>query len=123
MIEDGIGKSKSPVDFFIQLLVEDVNPPVFTSEDEDDLVCNSTQLVSVGGSEVETLTFDVEAVDEDEDDVVTLTVANLPAGASMTPGLPISGVEGAASTFSWTPGFAEVGVTIITLTANISNTG
>jgi hypothetical protein len=47
---------------------------------------------------------------------VTLTASGVPAGAVFTPPLPTSG-QPATATFSWTPGEADIGTHVITLTA------
>ena len=117
-------KSKVAVDFLIQLVSvevcgdgidnngdgqidEDCNPPVF-----DNPVCGSTTTVNAGG----TLSFTVQASDPDSGQTVTLNVAGLPAGATMTPPLPASGNH-VTSVFSWTPTAADVGTHVITFTA------
>ena len=117
-------ESKVAVDFFIQLVSvevcgdhidndgdgqidEDCNPPVFNNP-----VCGSTTTVNAGG----TLSFTVQASDPDSGQTVTLNVAGLPAGATMTPSLPRSG-NPVTSVFSWTPTAADVGTHVITFTA------
>src|SRR5581483_3948598 len=71
-------KSSVAVDFFIQLVPQVNNPPSFSSP-----TCGSTIPVTSGG----VVGFSVTASD-DPGDTVTLTVAGLPSGATMTPGLP-----------------------------------
>ena len=60
--------------------------------------------------------FTVQASDADAGQTVTLNAAGLPAGATMTPLLPISG-NPVISTFAWTPTAADAGTYVITFTA------
>jgi hypothetical protein len=112
-IEDG--ESKIAVDFLIQLAQTDPNPPNIGVD--PDAVCLPTngQTVVVGS----TLNFGVTASDSDGD-ALTLNVAGLPAGASMTPQLPLLGSPSmtVSSTFSWTPVIGDVGTSIVTFTAS-----
>jgi len=86
------------------LTIEVSNRPVF------DLPTATTFNVCAGTP----LTFEVRASDADTGDVVTLTAAGVPVGATMTPGLPVNG-NPASSTFSWTP--AAAGTSVVTFTA------
>lgn len=112
-IEDG--ESKIAVDFLIQLAQADPNPPNIGVD--PDTVCLPTngQTVVVGS----TLNFGVTASDSDGDEL-TLNVAGLPAGASMTPQLPLLGSPSmtVSSTFSWTPVIGDVGTSIVNFTAS-----
>jgi hypothetical protein len=54
--------------------------------------------------------------DPDPTDVVTLTSTALPAGATLTPPLPITG-NPACTTFNWTPASNQVGTTTVTFNA------
>ena len=56
------------------------------------------------------------AADIDPNDTVTLTVAGMPPGATMTPPLPASG-NPICSTFNWRPGPADAGNWTVTFTA------
>jgi hypothetical protein len=106
MVEDG--QTKAPVDFLLLLLPASANnPPAFTSA-----VCGTTVDAVVGAP----VQFAVSAQDGDGGDSVDLNVAGLPAGATMTPPLPLNG-NPASSTFDWTPGPGDVGVTPLTFTA------
>lgn len=100
-------KSKIAVDFFIQLVAVVDNPPTFNSP-----TCNTTIPIAAGG----TVTFSVNASDVDAGDTVTLTVAGLPPGATMTPGLPTSG-NPVSSNFSWTPTLADTGTHVMNFAA------
>lgn len=81
------------------------SPPDFT-------LCNTNQMASVGVPFSTTIC----AADSDVNDTVTLTVAGLPPGATMTPPLPASG-NPICSVFNWTPGPADAGNWVITFTA------
>lgn len=100
-------KGKVAVDFFIQLVPDVNDPPDFSSP-----VCNTTTVAPSGAA----LTFSVAASDPDAGDVVTLNVAGLPAGATMTPPLPTS-ANPVGSDFAWTPLVSQVGSYILTFTA------
>jgi hypothetical protein len=69
---------------------------------------------TVMGSAGVPLSFQViaEANTDLPGEFVTLTSGPLPAGASMTPNLPVQG-QPASSTFNWTPGVGQVGVTTV----------
>ena len=104
-------KGKVAVDFFI-MLVPDVNePPVFNQP-----ACNSTVNAQTGIP----FAFTVEASDPDAGDVVTLNAAGLPAGASMVPSLPTSG-NPVSSMFDWTPLVSQAGSYVVTFTATDTN--
>ncbi len=100
-------KGKVAVDFFIQLVPDVNDPPVFTAP-----TCGST----IGGLAGTPITFNVSASDGDAGDVVTLNVAGLPAGASMAPPLPTAG-NPVSSVFSWTPMIGQAGSYIVSFTA------
>ncbi len=100
-------KSRIAVDFFIQLVPAVNGTPTFTAP-----VCGSTVPVTAGNA----VSFGVTASDADAGDVVTLTVAGLPAGATMTPPLPANG-NPVSSTFDWTPALADTGAHVITFAA------
>lgn len=103
-------KSKVAVDFLIQLVPVVGVPPVFDSPPTP--ACGSTLTVNAGNM----LNFTVLASDSDPGQTVTLNVAGLPVGATMTPSLPTSG-NPVNSTFSWTPAGAQVGMHVVTFTA------
>jgi hypothetical protein len=110
---DGTGavKSKSALDYLIQLVScppGGCQPPEITPPPGTQPVCNTTQPVSVGG----TLTFTVSASHPSSAESVTLNVAGLPPGATMSPQLPTSG-NPVSSTFTWTPGQADLGTTVV----------
>ncbi len=62
------------------------------------------------------ITFTIAASDPDVDQIVTLTVEGLPAGAIMTPALPLAG-NPVSSTFSWTPTTEDLGLHEVIFTA------
>ncbi len=115
-IEDG--SSKVALDFLIQLVEEDPNPPIIQPPPNQPPICETTQVVSVDNN----LAFDVIASDPDVDDTVTLNVVNLPVSASMTPGLPLAG-NPVASLFSWTPAIDQVGFHVVVFFASSTGGG
>ncbi|MES2622656.1 MAG: MopE-related protein [Bacteroidota bacterium] len=82
--------------------------PVFTSPTP---TCGDTIYIGVGKSK----SFTVSASDANAADVVTLSVAGQPSGASFTPALPV-GANPVSTTFSWTPAMADIGVYPLTFT-------
>jgi Thrombospondin type 3 repeat len=100
-------KGKVAVDFFIQLVPDVNDPPVFSSPS-----CNTTTVIQTG----QTYNFNASASDPDIGDVVELNAVGLPPGATMTPGLPTSG-NPVSSGFSWTPTLAQTGSFVITFSA------
>ncbi len=107
-------KGKVAVDFFIQL-VPDVNePPVFDHPPTP--TCSSTLTAQSGVP----FSFTVQASDPDAGDIVTLNAAGIPAGASMTPPLPTTG-NPVSSLLSWTPLLSDAGTYVISFTATDTN--
>ena len=110
---DGAGnvRSKSALDWLIQLVPcppGGCEPPVIEPPPGSPPVCNSTQVANVGAA----LSFTVGASDPNSSDSVTLNVAGLPPGATMTPALPVDG-NPVSSTFEWTPGASDLGTTVV----------
>lgn len=64
----------------------------------------------------DTLTFQVKATDIDSGNVVTLFGFGLPAGALLSPVLPISG-NPVMTTFRWVPTMAQLGARVVNFTA------
>ncbi|GJQ60746.1 MAG: hypothetical protein SCALA701_35470 [Candidatus Scalindua sp.] len=102
--KSGDVKSKTPVDFFIQIGKCNPGtdqPPVFDPPPASRFPCGTTRFIEVG----QTLVFDIQASDPDDAsvDMITLNVVDLPVGASMNPPLP-HGPQASPvkSTFSWT---------------------
>ncbi len=93
----------------VVVTVEDTTPPVMTTAPE--LLCGTTQTLNAG----DPLGFSVEASDGDVGEV-TLGVAGLPAGATVTPSLPASG-DPVSTDFSWTPTNDQTGTHVVTFTA------
>lgn len=113
-IEDGT--SKSSLDFLIRLTTVDPDPPVF---DPDQLpICETSQVLTVGQERI----VEVLAFDPDADDTIELNVVGLPAGAVMSPALPISG-NPIMSTMTWTPTLDQVGIHVISFNATSSGSG
>ena len=106
------------VDFLIQLVNADPDPPTINPPPGSPPVCNTTQVASVGL----TKTFDVVASDPDVGDVVTLNVVGLPSGATMNPSLPQSG-NPVSSKFSWAPSASQIGQHVILFNAASSAGG
>ncbi len=84
------------------------NAPVFV----DPSPCDQKLVVDINNS----LSYTVTATDVDAGDIVTLTAAGVPAGATHTPDLPAMG-NPVSTTFDWTPGPGDVGTYFITYTA------
>jgi hypothetical protein len=103
-------KGKVAIDFFIQLVPDVNDPPVFQQP-----ACNTTLEAQAGIP----LGFTVEASDPDAGDVVTLNVAGLPAGASTVPPLPTSG-NPVSTVLAWTPLVSQGGSYVVTFTATDS---
>ena len=103
-------KSKTAVDFFIQLL--EVDPPLPRFNHPPTPTCNTTITGRVGTP----LTFAVETATDDPTRAMTLNVVGLPTGATMMPPLPLTGAPGnvVRSTFSWTPASTQVGTRVVT---------
>ncbi|MGH7786482.1 MAG: hypothetical protein ACRERC_06415, partial [Candidatus Binatia bacterium] len=113
-IEDRDGgnnvKSKIAVDFLIQLVAQAGVAPVFSQP-----ACGSTINVNPG----DPVSFTVQASDTDFGQTVTLNVAGLPVGASMTPGLPTTG-NPVSSVFAWTPSVEDSGPRVVNFSATDS---
>jgi len=104
-------KSQTAVDFLINVTsVVPGTPPVFDQSTK--FSCGDTFDYVVG----KPLTLPVSAHDNDPGNIVTLNAIGLPAGASMTPGLPGSG-NPISSTFNWTPSSTQGGPHVIVFTA------
>ncbi len=73
-------------------------------------VCQVTPPGPFTINEGDPLSFLVSGSDPDAGSTITLSVSGLPAGAAMTPALPLSGPgTGLSSTFDWTPGSGQAG--------------
>jgi hypothetical protein len=95
-----------PVDFLLKIIPPTGSPPVCEIVPPEDIV------VPVGTP----VSFDVIGTDPDVGEVLYMVTAGLPDGATMTPDLPMSGPSGMTSTFTWTPGFEDVGSYVIVYT-------
>jgi cysteine-rich repeat protein len=100
-------KGRVAVDFLLQLVPDVNDPPVFTLP-----ACGSTVNASSGVP----FSVNVSATDPDAGDIITLNVAGLPAGATMTPPLPTTG-NPVSSVFAWTPLITQAGNYIVTFSA------
>lgn len=114
---DGLGnvKGKVAVDFFIQLVPDVNDPPVFDVPPTP--LCGSTVTIAAGTPGG----FTVQASDPDAGDTITLNVAGLPPGATMTPSLPAASASPVSSVFAWTPAVAQAGQYVLTFTAADQN--
>ena len=103
-------KSRVAVDFLLQLVPQAGVPPVFDHPPTP--ACGAILPVDAG----DTLGFTVQASDADFGQTVTINVAGLPSGATMTPTLPASG-NPVSSAFSWTPTTGQAGTHVVTFDA------
>lgn len=106
--EDGRGGS-TMIDFIVRIVGQST-PPVFVSPTP----ANGTSYQIQPG---QTLNFTVKAIDNDQGDNVTLNAVGVPPGATMTPGLPTTGVQQSQSSFSWTPTNSNLGTSVLNFTA------
>ena len=113
VIEDldanGNVKTKTPVDFLLRIV-----PPPPPEFPECTINPAGPLMVAVGSL----VSFTVNGTDADQGDVVELNSGGLPAGAIMTPSLPIIGpFSGVSSTFSWTPTATQAGTYVVIFSA------
>src|SRR5205823_2699917 len=108
--QSGNVKSKTALDLLIQIVPKVGVAPVFNNPPE--IVCGASQGLVVE----DTLSSKVSASDLDPGQTVQLNVVGLPLGATMTPGVPLSG-NPVSSTFSWTPTLSQLGTTTVVFTA------
>ncbi|HUI25768.1 MAG TPA: hypothetical protein VL403_06745 [Candidatus Kryptonia bacterium] len=107
----GVVRAKVAVDFFIQLVPPSAGvEPVFGSAASP--TCGTT-LTAIANT---SLDFQVDAVDPDSGDTVTLNIAGLPDGATLNPALPTTG-NPVTTMFSWAPTDDEVGAQVVTFSA------
>lgn len=106
-------KSKTAVDFLIQLVPKIGSPPVLNLPPI--VTCPGTLSVVAG----QTLTIPIAAADPDVGQTVQLNVVGLPAGATMTPALPVIG-NPVSSKLTWKPSLDQLGTTVITFTGRDS---
>jgi hypothetical protein len=113
-IENSSGAAVA-LDFLIRICKpgEDCTPPFIDSPR-----CEATEVTIVG----DLRTFDVTAEHGTTPQPVILNVAGLPVGATMTPELPETG-DPVKSTFSWTPGPAQVGTVVVNFFATNAGGG
>ncbi len=109
----GVLIGKVAVDFILEIVGVVGDPPV----------CNINPPGPFVIQENQPLSFVVSASDPNAGDMITLNTAGLPTGATMTPGLPISGPHtGISSTFNWTPATGQAGVYLVQFVV-FDNTG
>jgi hypothetical protein len=110
---DGAGNvmTQNPVDFLLKIGTPTGNPP--------SIVINPSAATTVVINN--NVSFDVTGSDIDANAVVTLNVAGLPSGATLTPTLPTSGASGISTSFSWTPVSGQAGSYVVTFSATDEN--
>lgn len=108
----GTLKSQVAVDFLINVTT---SPPSGTAPvfDRPPTPSCGTTFDWVAGKP---LSFTVRSRDNDAGNTVTLNAIGLPTGATMTPGLPVSG-NPVSSLFDWTPTSAQAGPHVVIFTA------
>ncbi|RYE23737.1 MAG: HYR domain-containing protein [Sphingobacteriales bacterium] len=106
-ITDAAG-SKTMVDFIMKIVGQST-PPAF---DYNVTPANNTVYAIHPGDPV---TFTIKATDADNGDLVTITGAGIPGGASFTP--VTTAVNPATTTFSWTPTSNQLGLYVVTFVA------
>lgn len=110
IIEDldlsGNVKTSTPVDFLLKVTPSVGTPP--------SIAINPPGPFNVLPGDP--ISFTVSGADVDSGSTVTLNTGGLPTGATMSPGLPISGAgtPGVSSTFNWTPAPAASGSYVVT---------
>lgn len=105
MVEDG--HTKTPLDFFVELLAPGVSPPYWVSPPT---TCDAVRTTGHGGL----VTFDVRAASDDPERIVSINHLGLPEGATFVlpaPGNPVTG------TFAWTPDASQIGSHLVVFTA------
>lgn len=104
MVQDGA--TKTPVDFFIELVPAGTEIPYWLPES----ACGTTIRSGVGVP----IQFDVAAMSDDAGRTVALNHLGIPSSASFP--IPSQG-NTVASTFTWTPSIADAGPKLLTFTA------
>lgn len=104
MIEDG--KTKAPLDFFIEILPVGVTPPRWVTPPTP---CGETLTIGANAP----FSFDARAVSDDGRDVY-MGHLGIPTGASMPMPAPSNPAD---ATFTWTPTISQAGVHLLVLTA------
>lgn len=97
------------LDVFARGLIRpDNHAPTFASPD-----CGTVRPINNGG----TVQFTVQATDPDPGIGITLAASGVPAGATMSPALPLRDSPPVTSTFTWTPTVDQGGLAAIAFTA------
>lgn len=100
-------KSRVPVDFMLQIVQVQSDPPVCEVSPTGPF--NTT----IGNS----VSFDVTATADDPGFGVSLNGIGLPSGSSTSPSVPVTGTGTATSQFSWTPSSSQTGSFVLTFSA------
>jgi len=115
VIEDltagGAVKTKAPVDFLLKIQPQIGALPQCSFDPPGPYTAQAGQ----------PFTFTVTGTDADPADLVTLHNGGMPPGASLTPGLPVTGPSSGVSTvFNWTPTAAQAGAHVVTFSVTDS---
>jgi len=94
--------------------VEDYGINVVSPNEPPD--CNIMPSPPFTIAEGDVLNFTITALDPDAGDIVTIDATGIPAGASMTPSLPVTGPTPQSSTFNWATGPGDSGAYTVTFT-------
>jgi len=103
----------SAVDFILKIVDTLGFPPECVLPAETEYTVNAGQPV----------TFEIGTEDLDSGDTLTLNSGGLPAGATMTPALPVVGAPGISSTFNWTPPVSVAGSSFVVAYTVTDQTG
>jgi choice-of-anchor A domain-containing protein len=100
---NGVLIGSSAVDFILRIVDTLGFPPVCVLPAETNYTVNAGQPVQ----------FTIGTDDLDSADSLTLNTGGVPAGATLTPGLPLQGAPGISTTFNWTPAVSVAGSSFV----------
>ena len=100
---NGVLIGSSAVDFILRIVDTLGFPPVCVLPTETNYTVNAGQPVQ----------FTIGTEDMDSADSLTLNTGGVPAGATLTPGLPLQGAPGISTTFNWTPPVSVAGSSFV----------
>ena len=107
---NGAPMDEVAVDFLLQIVAADANPPQCALDQLSPAPTSSTASSAVwkipAGSP---LGFRVRGTDADPGDTVSINSSGAPAGATLAPALPIAGASPQTTTFAWTPALSDIG--------------
>ncbi|HEX8701393.1 MAG TPA: choice-of-anchor A family protein [Myxococcaceae bacterium] len=110
---NGVLIGSSAVDFILRI----VDTLGFAPE------CILPQQTNYTVSAGQTVTFEIGTSDLDSGDTLQLNTGGLPAGATMTPALPLLGSPGMSSTFNWVPSVGVAGSSFVVAYTVTDQTG